>query len=434
MHIFFSGIGGTGIGPLALIAKQAGYDVSGSDKQDSQYISYLKSKGIHDISIGQTRAQIEYTHKKNPIDWYVYSSAVAIENPNSEELQFCRDSAIKTSKRDQLLNFILDQKSLKLIAVAGTHGKSTTTAMIVWLFKSIDEPVSFSVGAKVSFGEMGEYHPNASYFVYETDEFDRNFLSFEPFLSVITGVSWDHHEIFPTRDDYMQAFIEFITQSYHSLIWEEDKKYLGLFNSAALTTLDTDNELIPRIKLPGHFNRLDALLAAKAVHMLTRASMESLIEAINKFPGLSRRMEPIAKNLYSDYAHTPEKIRAAMSVSLELAHPKNQKVVIVYEPLTNRRQKYILSEYRDAFNGASKIYWVDSYLAREDPKDPILTPEQLISHLGDPSIAEPAHMDEHLEGKVRNHLAAGDMVVCISGGGGNSLDEWIRKRFKETND
>ena len=90
MHIFFSAIGGTGIGPLALIAKQAGYTVSGSDKQDSLYIQYLRSQGLNDIHIGQTKSQIQKIHEKNPIDWYVYSSAVTMEQAKPEELSFVK--------------------------------------------------------------------------------------------------------------------------------------------------------------------------------------------------------------------------------------------------------------------------------------------------------------------------------------------------------
>ena len=142
MHIFFSAIGGTGIGPLALIAKQAGYTVSGSDKQDSLYIQYLRSQGLNDIHIGQTKSQIQKIHEKNPIDWYVYSSAVTMEQAKPEELSFVQSQKIQYSKRDGLLNQILLDKKLKLIAIAGTHGKSTTTAMVIWLFKELNIPLS----------------------------------------------------------------------------------------------------------------------------------------------------------------------------------------------------------------------------------------------------------------------------------------------------
>src|SRR5579885_1140900 len=342
MHIFFSGIGGTAIGPLALIAKQAGYEVSGSDKQDSQYIQYLKKHGITDITIGQSREDIAAVHEQHPIDWLVYSSAVAIENPDAPELAFAREQDIKTSKRDELLNQIISDKKLKLIAIAGTHGKTTTTAMVIWLFKQLKLPISYSVGAKISFGDMGQYEDDSQFFVYEADEFDRNFLAFEPFVSIITGVSWDHHEIFPSREDYQQAFKEFISQSEWVEIWQEDAEYLQLEPNGHYAVMNSGDPEIEKLKLKGRFNRLDAWLAVKAIRQLTQQPLESIIEHMNKFPGLQRRMEEIVPNLYSDYAHTPEKIRGAMSVALEMAADTGQDVIVVYEPLTNRRQHYML--------------------------------------------------------------------------------------------
>jgi len=431
MHVFFSGIGGTAIGPLAQIAKEAGYEVSGSDKQDSQYIQYLKKRGVTDIHIGQSYEQIAKVHDKKPIDWFVYTSALPLENPDADELRFCREQNIKTSKRDELLNQILKDKKLKLIAVAGTHGKTTTTAMIVWLFGQLGEPVSYSVGAKISFGDMGIFEPKSEYFVYEADEFDRNFLAYEPFISVITGVSWDHHEIFPTREDYQQAFKEFISQSKYTVIWQEDVDYLSLERSVDVSLQDSSDPHIAKLTLPGQYNRLDAWLAVQAVQEALHTPTEKLIELINKFPGLSRRMEEISPNLYSDYAHTPEKIRGAMSVALEMAEKNKQGVVVVYEPLTNRRQHYMLDDYKDCFAGAKKVYWIPSYLAREDPKQRVIPPEELISRLADPSIAEPKERNDELKQIIATHLQKGDMVVCMAGGGGDSLDDWIREEFKQ---
>lgn len=428
MHIYFSGIGGTAIGPLAMIAKQAGYTVSGSDKQGSQYIDYLIKKGITNIHIGQTEAAMAAVHKKQPIDWFVYSSAVTKENNRHPEIIFAKDNDIKTSKRDELLNKILGDKKLKMVAIAGTHGKTTTTAMVVWLFKQLDVPLSYSVGAKISFGDMGQYDPKSDYFAYEADEFDRNFLAFKPYLSLITGVTWDHHEIFPSRDDYQQAFRDFINQSKWTLLWDEDDKYLQLESSKHRSVQKAENPKIDTIKLRGRYNRLDAWLAIQAVHELTNTPIDKLIEHMNQFPGSQRRMEEIVPNLYSDYAHTPEKIRGAMSVALEMAEDRN--VVVVYEPLTNRRQHYMLDDYKDCFKGASKLYWVPSYLAREDPAQRIIPPHEMIQHLDDPSIAEPMERNDKLRQVIDRHIAAGDMVVAMVGGGGDSLDEWLRDRFK----
>jgi UDP-N-acetylmuramate--alanine ligase len=429
MHIYFSGIGGTAIGPLALIAKQAGYEVSGSDKQNSQYIDYLKKHDITDIHIGQDEAAIAGVHDKKAIDWFVYTSALPLENPNAPELVFCKQQGIKTSKRDELLNQILSDQGLKLIAIAGTHGKTTTTAMVIWLFKQLGIPISYSVGAKIPFGDMGEYDDKSEYFVYECDEFDRNFLAFEPFVSIITGVTWDHHEIFPTREDYQSAFREFISQSEWLEAWQDDAEYLELQENDHYAIMDPDDTDVEHLSIAGRYNRMDAWLAVKAVRQLTQEPLEEIIGHINKFPGLQRRMEQLRPNLYSDYAHTPEKIRGAMSVAMEMAAEKNQELVVIYEPLTNRRQHYMLDDYKDCFAGAAKVYWTPSYLAREDPYQYVLPPDELISHLADPSIAEAADLNDALKVRIQKHLDDGAMVVGMAGGGGGSLDEWLRKEF-----
>jgi UDP-N-acetylmuramate--alanine ligase len=101
MHIYFSGIGGTGIGPLALIAHKAGFDVSGSDKQDSAYLAYLKAHGVTNVHVGQTYDQIAAVHAQKPIDWLVYTSALPVEQPDAPELQFAEERGIRATKRDE---------------------------------------------------------------------------------------------------------------------------------------------------------------------------------------------------------------------------------------------------------------------------------------------------------------------------------------------
>ena len=430
MHIYFSGIGGAGIGPLAMVAHQAGFHVSGSDKQTSGYIDYLKAHGISNIHIGQSRQDIEKVHAAKPIDWFVYTSALPLENPNAPELAFCKQQSIKTSKRDEFLNEILGQRQLKLIAIAGTHGKTTTTALVVWLFTQLQVPVSYLLPAKTSFAELGAYDPKSQYFIYEADEFDRNFLSYQPAVSLVTGVSWDHHEIFPTRGNYQAAFREFISQSQKTYIWQEDYDYLELESTDRLTVLSSNEPGIEDLGLLGQYNRLDAWLAVAAVHRATKQPLEQLVELASRFPGLQRRMEQIVPNLYSDYAHTPEKIRGAMSVATEMAAKTGQKLIVIYEPLTNRRQHYMLNDYKDCFLGATKLYWLPSYLAREDANQTVISPPELISHLDDPSIAEPVEHNAKLKHIVKKHLDDGDMVVGMAGGGGGSLDDWLRAEFQ----
>lgn len=430
MHVFFSGIGGAGIGPLALIAKQAGYEVSGSDATKSSYIEYLGKHGIGDIKIGQTAEQIRAVHQKHPIDWFVYSSAIPKTNPNHPELVFCTKNNIKTTKRDDFLNKIINDKKLKLIAVAGTHGKTTTTAMAVWAFKQLGLAVSYSVGGKISFGDIGEYDKNSEYFIYEADEFDRNFLSFYPEVSLITGIDWDHPDIYPTRESYNQAFLEFIDQSDSVVVWQDDADKLGLETNEKYNILSRGDINIDKfVNLPGRVNRFNAWQVIKSLETITDAKLEKLAKILNNFPGVSRRFEKIVDNIYSDYAHTPPKIRGALQLAKEVA---GDNVVVVYEGLHNTRQHFIKQDLAALFENVKKLYIVPSYLAREDQDLKLLSPTDLVNLLSNKTKekAEPAKLDSGLLSRIQSHAKNGDLVLCFSAGGSGSLDEWLRKKIK----
>lgn len=426
MHIFFSAIGGTAIGPLALIAKQAGYEVSGSDKQDSQYIEYLRTHGITDIHIGQSYEQIQHIHEQKPIDWFVYSSAVTIENPDAPEIKFCEEHGIRTSKRDELLNQIIEAKNQKLIAIAGTHGKTTTTAMAIWLFKQLGIPVSYSVGGKISFGEMGEFNPQSEYFVYEADEFDRNFLSYRPHLSLISGIDYDHPDIYPTQKEYNEAFRQFLDQSKSTVIWDDDARRIGVHNSSSNIVIHKED--YPFFELPGRVNRENAAIVAQGLMLeLGIDDIMKLADILKQFPGIGRRFEKISNGIFSDYAHTPEKIRGALQMAHEIA---GDNVTVVYEGLHNTRQHFIKAELPLLFQGVKYLYIVPSYRAREDESLEDLTPEKLTELVRLPGKSEPARLDENLKRSIETHVNNGDLVLCLTAGGGGSLDEWLRGNFK----
>lgn len=428
MHIFFSGIGGTGIGPLALVAKQAGFTVSGSDKQDSSYTSYLRKHGIDTIHIGQGYDAISAVHQKQPIDWYVYSSAVAIEQPDAPEFQFCRENGIRMSKRDELLNEIITRKNLKLVAVAGTHGKTTTTAMAVWLARQLKMPIGYILPAKSSFAEMGGLDDGAEYFIYECDEFDRNFLHFNPTLSIITGIDWDHPDIYPTQNDYNQAFRDFLSQSESSVLWQSDNDKLGGVPSGTDSVLDDKDDQIKAICLAGAVNRRNAWQVAHAFSQISGEPVAELVPLLEKFPGVARRFELIRPGLYSDYAHTPPKIRGALQLGHEVAQ---DNLVVVYEGLHNTRQHFIRAELRELFKELKRLYIVPSYRAREDENLEDLTPEKLRALMSEEiqSYTVPSSLEEELRQAIQGHLSAGDTVLCLTAGGGGSLDEWLRANF-----
>ncbi|MEX1995672.1 MAG: Mur ligase domain-containing protein [Candidatus Saccharimonadales bacterium] len=429
MHIFFSGIGGTGISALAVIAKQAGFEVSGSDARPSQYLKYLHKHGITDTYVGVDREHIAIVHAKKPIDWFVYGSAQPRDFPDHPEFAFCKENGIKMSLRDELLNEILLQKKLKLVAIAGTHGKTTTTAMAIWLFKQLDLPLSYSVGAKLSFGELALYDSKSQYFVYEADEYDRNFLSFYPYRSAITGIDWDHPDIYPTREAYLDAFKEFLDQSQWALLWHDDADQLGLPAAHNRRILDRQEPDIDKIKLQGRVNRENAWLIAQTVSQITKKPIGELIELLNQFPGLSRRFEEISPCIYTDYAHTPPKIRGALQLAHEAAA---DKVVVVYEGLHNTRQHFIKDELKHLFDRVMHLYIVPSYLAREDESLELLTPSKMLDLLSNKARghSEAAELNDELIVKLKNHAQHGDTVLALSAGGADSLDEWLRQNFR----
>lgn len=395
MHIYFSGIGGVGLGPLAEIAIDAGYDVSGSDVAQSPMFEQLQGKGA-DVHIGQEVAILNQLHAHQPIDWFVYTAALPQDH---KELTFARANNIKTSKRDELLAHILQEKDLRLIAISGTHGKTTTTAMVVWLFKQLDMPVSYSIGSSISFGPSGAFDASSKYFVYECDEFDRNFLHFHPFISLIPSQSYDHSDTYATQADYDQAFGQFASQSQQTLSWKDVS--------------------VDGITLTGQHNRTNAALAIQAVEAITNESQEKLVSMVNDFPGTGRRFEKLTENIYSDYAHHPEEIEA----TLQLAHELSDNVVVVYQPHQNIRQHQL--RYDRCFDQADKIYWLPTYLSREDPSLAILTPEQLSKDLPPEKIVV-SDLNDELRGAIKTEAGNGSLVVLMGAG---SIDEWARSQL-----
>ncbi len=416
MHIYFSGIGGVGIGPLAEIARDAGYEVSGSDMAESRTTAELEQSGIN-VSLDQSGNNLQRVHDDHPIDWFVYTSSLPINHP---ELILAKQLGIKTAKRDELLNYIITDKGLRLIAVAGTHGKTTTTAMLVWVFHQLGIPVSYSVGTTLGFGPAGKFDPASDYFVYECDEFDRNFLHFSPYISVLTSIDYDHPDTYPTQLDYSAAFNQFISQSKQVILWERDT-VIGINVPHHAWCLREDE--VEAFTLAGQHNRANATLVAKVCEYLHIEPTGDVTDALNHFPGSARRFERLADNLYTDYGHHPAEIAA----TLQLARELSDHIVLVYQPHQNTRQHQVRSHYTSCMELAEKIYWLPTYQTREDPSLPILTPQELSATLKNHDSVEFAQMDDELWAHIQAERAAGKLVLCMGAG---TIDGWVRDNVR----
>lgn len=410
MNIYISGITGTGMGPLALMAKAAGFTVWGSDLNEGAISGELKKAGI-EVCIGAQNGEFLREKLAEGVDWFCYTSALPSDHA---ELVLAQESGVKCTKRDDLTAFLVERLGLKMVAVAGTHGKTTTTAMIVWAALKLGLPVSYIVGTTLGFAPSGAYHEGDKYFIYEADEYDRNFLKYYPWIAVLPAVSYDHPDIYPTREDYLRAFEDFKAQS--EKVIESNEKY------------QTEE-----FRLAGEVRRYDASLAGEAVSFMVQdagASVDrnELIDILNHFPGVGRRFEKLAEGVYSDYAHHPEEIKATIDVAQDEKRLRGFRgIVVVYQPHQNTRQHEVRDEYRDAFVGADKVFWLPTYLTRENPDLVVLTPEELIGGLSNSEIAEPARLDDELAEKLQKYRGEGYLIVLMTAG---PADTWFREKVK----
>lgn len=415
MNIYFAGIGGVGLGPLAEIAADAGFRVQGSDASTGRITKELEMRGIA-VSYQQDGSFLRDCHAESPIDWLVYTPALPAGHP---ELQAARELGIKVSKRDELLARIINQKQLRLIAVAGTHGKTTTTGMLVWTLGQLGVPVSYSIGTTLSFGPSGKFDPSSRYFVYECDEFDSNFLHFSPSLSLITSVDYDHPDSYPTQADYIAAFRKFVDQSDHSIMWRSDGSRLQAGPEDGWILDDAD---VSPLKLAGQHNRRNAHLVLKAVEYLGVGAAVSATEYLENFPGTDRRFEQLANDLYSDYGHHPAEIAATLQLAREIA----DRVVLIYQPHQNVRQHEIRQDYTSCFELAEEIIWLPTYLSREDPVLPVLSPQELSENVTNHAAVSFAELDDQLWRKVQAHRDAGKLVLAMGAG---NIDSWLREQL-----
>lgn len=416
MNIYFSGIGGVAIGPLAEIAYDAGYEIAGSDPEESLVTSKLIARGIT-ISKNQDGSFLRSQHNKKPIDWFVYTSSLPADHP---ELMLAKSLDIRISKRDELLNFIINDKKLSLIAIAGTHGKTTTTGMMIWALQQLNVPVSYSLGTTIGFGPSGRFDPNSKYFIYECDEFDKNFLNFKPFLSVITSIDYDHPETYPTQADYLSAFKSFGQNSKAIITWKD--QHSELFSNHSNVEILNNDQVNSNLSLAGNHNRRNATLVQRA---LTKLGLNQDSDKIlNSFPGTNRRFEKLADNLYSDYGHHPAEIAATMQMASEISND----IVLVYQPHQNVRQHEIKDQYTNQFELAKDVYWLPTYLSREDKNLPILTFDDLTKNITNKNHVYAADLNDDLWDKIQKAREEGVLVLAMGAG---SIDSWVRKQLNK---
>jgi UDP-N-acetylmuramate--alanine ligase len=361
-RLHFIGIGGAGMSGLALVCARLGAEVSGSDRADSSYMERLRQAGL-EPAVGHDAANLPEGAE------VVVSTAIGEENP---ELALARERGIEPIHRGALLADLCAEK--RLIAIAGTHGKTTTTAMAVWALREIGADPAFFVGGEVpGLGPDGA-PANAGWgegewVVAEADESDASFLRLRPEVAVVTNVEMDHHSRWGSLSELHEAFAAFAAPA-RGVVRPADEEMPWLrragdevveFDGAAPGPAELN------LAVPGEHNRRNARAALGALQ-LAGLDVAAAGEALASFRGVHRRLElkgsrgPV--HVYDDYAHHPTEVRAALSALREL---QPSRLVAVFQPHLYSRTKALAEEFGAALTLADEVVVLDVYPAREEP-------------------------------------------------------------------
>ncbi len=361
-RLHFIGIGGAGMSGLALVCARLGATVTGSDRSDSSYMKRLRAAGL-EPAVGHDAGNLPEGAE------VVVSTAIGADNP---ELALARERGNEPIHRGQLLAELCAEK--RLIAVAGTHGKTTTTSMAVWALRAAGADPAFFIGGEVpGLGPDGEAvnagWGEGEWVVAEADESDGSFLRLQPEIAVITNVEMDHHTHWGSLAKLHRAFAEFAAKA-STVVLPADGSLDGLAGSTEIVHFDAEapgpHDL--RLAVPGRHNRANARAALAAIGAAGIDPELAPAQALADFPGVRRRLELKGRRgesrIYDDYAHHPTEVRAALSALREL---EPERLVAVFQPHLYSRTKALAPQFGAALALADEAVVLDVYPAREQP-------------------------------------------------------------------
>jgi UDP-N-acetylmuramate--alanine ligase len=360
-RLHFIGIGGAGMSGLALVCARLGATVTGSDRADSSYMERLRAAGL-EPAVGHDAANLPEGAE------VVVSTAIAADNP---ELVLARERGVEPIHRGALLAELCAEK--RLIAVAGTHGKTTTTAMTAWALRATGAEPAFFVGGEVpGLGEDGGAANagwgDGEWVVAEADESDASFLELRPEVAVVTNLEMDHHTRWGSLAELRGAFRRFLASAQGAAL-PADGSLDDLIESSRRIGFDDEVPGLPSLPLavPGAHNRENAHAALAAIE-LAGLDVGAAASVLPKFPGVHRRLElkgsRAGVRIYDDYAHHPTEVRAALAALREL---RPGRLLAVFQPHLYSRTRALGVEFGAALALADEVVVLDVYPAREEP-------------------------------------------------------------------
>lgn len=433
--VHFVGIGGAGLSAIARLMAQQGIRVSGSDASESAVVEALRSEGIT-CFVGHDAAHLE------GVDTVIASTAVREDNPEIVEAQ---RRGLRLWPRSAGMRSLMEGR--RTVAVAGTHGKTTTTGMLTCALIAAGAEPSFAIGAEVASLGANARLGRSDLFVAEADESDGAFLHYSPEGAIVTNVDADHLDNYGTVEAYAAAFDEFIASVGGFVVLNADDPgaralvaparrrglevlLAGFADDADLRGRDlvvegTSSTLAAslhgvdlgpvRLSVPGAHYAQDALLALGA-GLLLGEHVDLLAAGLTAYTGANRRMQLLGTaggvRVYDSYAHHPTEIRADLAAARSIA--AGDRLVVAYQPHLVSRTRLYGAEMGEALSSADRVFVADIYLAREDP-DPAVTSALIVDAIRGTaaSLGGPV---EGLAGVVTPELRPGDLFLTLGAG------------------
>jgi len=445
-QVYLVGIGGIGMSGLAFLLKDKGFKVSGSDEKDNQNVQMLKNNGIK-VFIGHRRKQI-------PVGTQIvgYSSAIRKDNP---EILEAKKRGIYILQRGKLLAEICQDK--KIIAVAGSHGKTTTTSLLGYLLTSLGyNPTVFLGGLPLNYSQGAWW--GGEYCIMETDESDGSFLYYDPWVSVITNVDSEHLDYFKRIDNLKKSFMTFSHKTKEKVIaWGDDpflekivRKYNGInfgwkrnnliqgrnfnfYNRYSCFDLYIKEKFEMNVKIPliGEHNCLNVLAALSFFYYLGE-DLKKVSSVLQKFKGTRRRFQIKAKArgviFIDDYAHHPTEIKAVLKAARLL---KPRRLLVIFQPHRFSRMSLLYKEFLNCFSEADDVFITDVYSASEK-NDSGVRIDEFCKAVAKKDVGKCQYVSRRKLLQATSFcFHKGDLVLILGAGDINLLMDKVVKEFEK---
>ncbi len=412
--VFFVGIGGIGISAVARMMLKEGKEVIGSDTNEGEVVRELRGSGAI-IKIGQGMDLI-------PADTDLIVYTLAVENYDPELFTLLKMQQIPIRSYPEMLHIVTEGKYT--IAVSGTHGKTTTTAMIGHILRKADKDPSMIVGSLLVGEKSNFVAGHSDYFIVEACEYKRSFLNINPKILVITNIEEDHLDYYKDLEDIKNAFKELVAKvpedGYIVCNTSDVIVQDVVANAKAKIVSYLDLYHKRELLIPGTHNQVDAAAAA-TVAGLVGVGVEQSDMHLKTFPGTWRRFEykgelQSGTQIYDDYAHHPTEVIAALQGFREIYSRGQKKITVVFQPHLYSRTKLLLEDFAGAFGQADQVIILPIYAAREE-NDGTISSDILAEKIKLSKVDARAMSFEESEAYLKQaQLGKDDVVVTLGAG------------------